>query len=229
MDGFTKKSCLANDEPSFLQRSLFFTKTLIMKKFLPIGVLILFFTACQSDEAKKRDFAGNYEVTIEASDARKELKKAKKEVKKELAEAKKQIREDIAEAKKDIESDLGEDSNLGKAIGQLVEGVGKFAESMTDFATEMSHWGIDLGADILGNIRFYAEFKNNGEVEFGKNARGVRINGGEDLRWEIRDGKFYLWNDDDEKDPKPYEMKKISGDEWDLVGEEVIFHLQKTE
>jgi hypothetical protein len=201
-----------------------------MKKFLSIGLLVLFLIGCQSDESKMRDFAGSYEVTIEAKDAQKEMNQVQKDVKKDIAEAKKQIREDIAQAKEDVETELGEESHLGKAIGHIVEGAGKFAESMTDFAAEMSHWGIGLGSDILGNVRFYAEFREDGEVVFGKNARGIRINGGEKLLWEIRDGKFYLQNAGDKnKDSQPYEMKKINDNEWDLIGEEVIFHLQRAE
>ncbi len=201
-----------------------------MKKLVPaILFLTLFFTACQSDQDRMNEFAGNYEVTMEIPDAGDEMKKAKKDVKKEIEQAKEQIREEIAKAKDDIEAEMGEDNNFGKAISHFVEGMGKFAEGMTELAEEVSHLGIDLGSDILGSMHFNAEFRGDGEVVFGRSSKGLRINSGRDLRWEIRDGKFYLWNDSKDEEPKPYEMKKISDTEWDLVGKEVIFHLQKSE
>lgn len=200
-----------------------------MKNVLFIGLFAILLLACESDETKMRDFAGIYEVTLEAPGAGKDLKKAEKKVEKELDAARDQIQKDIADAKEDLAAEFDEENKFGEAIGNFMEGMGKFAEGMTHLAESMGKLGIGLGNGVLGNIRFYAEFNSDGSINVGKNTRKLSIASGEELSWEIKDGKFFLLNNEGNQAPKKFEMKKISEDEWDLVGEEVIFHLKKAE
>lgn len=199
-----------------------------MKYFLAIFSSFLFFTACQTDQQKQDEFIGTYEVSIEAPDADQEMENARKDMKKDLEEARKELKENMDDAREEIEDEFGEDSNLGKAIGSFVEGMGHLANSMTDLGESLGEMGIDLGSDILNNVRFHAEFQKDGDVIFGKK-RGIRF-GSDDLKWKIENGKMYLWNESkEEQDADAYEIKNISVSEIDLVGEEVIFHLVKQE
>ena len=199
-----------------------------MKNLFVFSLLILLFTACQTDQKIQDDFVGTYDVTIETPESNKDLEKAKKEMQKDLEEARENIRDDIQDAKKEIEAEFGEDSGLGKAIGSFVEGMGHFAESMTSLGEAMGNLGIDIGTSVLGSVRFTAEFQSDGEVVFGKK-RGINIRG-DDLRWKIEHGKMVLWNrDEGEKEATVFEIEKISDTEIDLIGEEVIFHLVKEE
>jgi seryl-tRNA synthetase len=196
-----------------------------MKSYLFFLLLPFFMMACQSDESKKRDFAGTYDVTLHIPDAKTELKKAKKDMQKEMEKAKKEIQQDIEKAKDDLEQEMGRDNNLGDAIGNFVEGMGKLAEGMTDLGEHLGNLGIDLSSGVLEGLRFRAEFEENGDVTFGKKGR-IRI-GGDTNRWDIQDGKFYLWEDETEKEV--FEMKDQGNGNWDLVGKDVIFHLESAE
>ncbi len=197
-----------------------------MKNSLVLLFSIFLFSSCKTDQQIQQEFSGIYEVTIEAKEASEDLAKAKKDMKKEMKKARKDMEEEFAEAQKEIEEEFGEDSNFGKAIGSFVEGMGHFAEGMTELGESLGGLGIDLGSDILNNVRFNAEFQNDGKVAFGKKGR-LRIQS-DDLHWKIENGKMLLWDEDNgEADVQSFEMKKLSDGEWDLVGEEVVFHLRK--
>ncbi len=196
----------------------------MMKQCFFFLATTLLFVACQSDEKRESEFVGTYQVTIEAPESKKELEKAKKDMKKEMEEARKELKDEMKKARREIESELGEDSDFGKAIGSFVEGMGHLANSMTDLGESLGEMGIDLGTGILQNISFQAEFQKDGDVVFGKK-RGIQF-GKNDLKWKIDNGKMYLWNEDEpEKNADPYQIERISENEIDLVGEEVIFHL----
>ena len=198
-----------------------------MKNFLLFFSCVLLFTACVTDQQIQDSFAGEYEVTIEAPDTEKEMKKAKKDMQKDMDKAKEEIRDEIEKAKKEIEEELGEDSDFGKAISSFVEGMGHLAEGMTDLGESLGEMGIDLGSNILKNVRFNAEFQRDGEVVFG---RRNKINfRSDDLRWKIQNGKMKIWDEDekDEEDAQEFEIVRISKNEIDLVGDDVIFHLIK--
>ena len=196
-----------------------------MKKYLPVFMILFLFAACQSDESRMRDFAGTYDVTVHIPEAKKDLKKAKKDIEKEIKKAKKDIRRDIEKAKDDIRDEFGEENKLGDAIGNFVDGMGKFAEGMTDLGEHLGKLGIDLGNGVLEGLQFRAEFDKDGDVTFGKKGR-IQIGSGNNS-WTIKDGKLYLWEDEDEMEA--FEMKKLGDGGWELVGEEVVFHLEKAE
>jgi len=199
-----------------------------MKKYLIPFFAIALFSSCMTDQQRQDNFSGTYEVAIEAQDANNELANAKKDMKKEMKKARKEVKESMADAREEIEDEFGEDSNMGKAIGSFVEGMGHLAAGMTELGESLGEMGIDLGSNILTNVRFNAEFQNDGELVFGKK-RGLRIHN-DDMHWKIENGKMILWNEDsDDDEPQVFDMKKISDTEWDLVGEEVIFHLVKEE
>lgn len=200
-----------------------------MKQFLLIFLGMTLLSACVTDQQIQDSFSGEYEVTIEAPEAEKEMQNAKKDMKKDLDEAKEDIRDEIKKAKKDIEKEFGEDSDFGKAISSFVEGMGHFAEGMTDLGESLGEMGINLGAGLLKNVRFHANFQRDGEVVFGKRNK-VKIEN-EDLRWKIKNGKLILWNEDDEseEDADEFEIVQISKNEIDLIGKDVIFHLIKKE
>ncbi len=189
-------------------------------------MLTVLFASCQSDESIKSSFVGKYQVTLHLPEAKKDLEKAKKDIEKDISEAKKDIKEDIAQAKEDIETEMGEDNHAGKAIGNFVQGMGELAQGMAQLGENLGKMGIDLGRGIVEGLRFKAEFKPDGHVSFGKKSK-IQVGSGEGNFWEIKDGKFYLWEDGDEKNA--FEMKDLGGGNWDLVGDEVIFHLEKIE
>ncbi len=199
-----------------------------MKNFLLLISIITIFSACNIDQHMQNDFVGTYEVTLEALEAKKELKKAKNEVNREMEKARQEIEKEFAEAKKGIEMELGEDSNFGQAFGSFLEGMGHFAEGMTELGESLGEMSIDLSSDFLENVHFTAEFQNDGEVHLGKTGK-VRIHAN-DLHWKMENGKFHLWDaDNGEDDVQEFKMKRYSSDKWDLIGEEVIFHLRKKE
>lgn len=195
-----------------------------MLKFLAFAALILLFASCQSDEARKADFAGKYQVTLHLPEANQEMEKAKKDMEKDISEAKQEIREDIAQAKEDIEAEMGEDSHMSKAMGNFVEGMGQLAQGMAGLGESLGNMGIDLGRGIVDGLRFKAEFKPDGHVKFGKRSK-IEIGSGEGNFWGIKNGKFYLWEDGDEKNV--FKMKDLGDGNWDLVNDEITFHLEK--
>ncbi len=188
----------------------------------------LFFTACQSDEARQEAFAGTYEVMIEAPEAQHDLENAKEEMREELDKAQDEIRDEMAEARREIEQEFGEDNSFGEALGEFVEGVGEFAADMTELGESLGEMGIDLGSSLLRDVRFTAEFERDGDLEFGRNRGRIRFSGN-DLKWKIKNGDMLIWDEDDEseEDSDIFEIKKISENEWDLVGDDVTFHLVK--
>lgn len=188
----------------------------------------LFFTACQSDEARQKAFAGTYEVTIEAPEAERDLEKAKEEMQEEIEKAQDEIREEMAKASRDIELEFGEDNSFGKALGEFVEGVGELAAGMTELGESLGEMGINLGSTLLRDVRFTAEFEQDGDLEFGRKRGRIRFSG-DDKKWKIKNGDMLIWDADHETEEEAdvFEIKKISDDEWDLVGDEVTFHLVK--
>ena len=193
-------------------------------KYLPFAMLLLLFAGCQTDKAREKSFAGHYQVTLHLPEANHELEKAKKDVEKDISKAKKEIKDEIAKAKDDIDTELGEDSHLGNAVGNFVEGMGELAQGLTGLGESLGKMGIDLGRGIVEGLRFKAEFKEDGHVMFGKKSK-IQVGPGDGNFWEIKDGKFYLWEDGDEKNV--FEMKDLGDGNWDLVGKEVIFHLER--
>lgn len=197
-----------------------------MKIFLPTCLLatLFLFPACESDQEQQTEFAGTYQVTLESPEAEMELRKAKEDMQADLDKAREDIRRDMKDARKDIESELGEDSRIGQAVGDFVEGVGEIAANMTQLGESLGNLGIGIGSGVLRDLRFTAKFEANGKVSLGK-GRGISITSN-DLRWKIKDGDMYLWDEDEgEANADRFEIKKIGENKWDLLGEEVTFHL----
>ena len=187
----------------------------------------IIFVSCQSDQKMQNGFVSVYQVSLDAPDAKKELEDAKVQMEEELDEARETLKEEMKDARRQIEEEMGDDSDLGTAIGSFIEGVGQLASSMTNIGESLAlgGLGISLGSNILQSIRFDAEFQEDGEILIGKKSKiSFRSN---DLHWKIKDGKMHLWNsgEEDESAADVFTMKKKSANEWDLIGEKVIFHL----
>jgi|GEM_PF-3288786 len=195
-------------------------------KYLPILSILFLLAACQTDESRKKGFAGKYQVTLHAPTAVKEMEAAEKEVEKELSKAQEEIEDGIAEAKEEIEAELGEENHLGKAVGNLVEGIGGLAKGLTKLGEGLGKMGINLGQSIVDGLRFKAEFREDGKVYFGKKSK-LQIGSSDGNFWDIEDGKFYLWEDETEK--TVFDMKDLGNGDWELVNEDIIFHLEKLE
>ncbi|MBK9012713.1 MAG: hypothetical protein IPM82_00730 [Saprospiraceae bacterium] len=193
-------------------------------KIISLAFLLLLFAGCQTDESRKSSFSGRYQVTLHLPEANQEMEKAKKEVEEELGKAKEEIKEEMEKAKEEIEEEMGEDNHFGDAVGNFVEGMGELAQGLNNLGKSLGKMGIDLGQGIIEGLRFKAEFKDDGKVYFGKKSK-IQVGSGDGNFWDIKDGKFYLWEDGDEKNA--FEMKDLGNGNWDLVGEEVIFHLEK--
>ncbi len=193
-----------------------------MKYIVFSTLALLLLASCQSDESKQHEFAGQYQVTLQLPEANKDLEKAKKEVEEELKKAKEEIKTEIDKAKDEIETELGEESHSGNAANHFVEGIGELAQGLAGLGEGLGKMGIDIGQGIIDGLRFKADFKPDGSVYFGKKSR-IQIGAGN--HWEIKDGKFYLWEEGDQK--KEFNMKKLGDGKWDLVSSDVIFHLEK--
>jgi hypothetical protein len=193
-----------------------------MKYIIFSALSMLLLISCQSDEAKQQEFAGQYQVTLHLPEAKNEMEKAKEDVEKELKKAKEEIETEIEKAKKEIESELGEGSHSSNAAGNFVEGIGQLAQGLAGLGEGLGKMGIDIGQGIIDGLKFKAEFKPDGTVFFGKRSK-IQIGAGN--HWEIRDGKFYLWEEGEEK--KEFTMKKLGENKWDLTSSDIIFHLEK--
>lgn len=193
-------------------------------KYYLFALFTLLLVACQTDKSRTKAFSGKYQVTLHLPQTNNEMENAKKEVEKELSDAKEEIKADMEDAKKEIEAELGENRHLGNAVGNFVEGMSELAQGMVGLSKSLGKMGIDLGQGIIDGLKFKAEFKDDGKVVFGKRSK-IRIGGGEGSFWEIKDGKFYLWEDGEEK--TAFEMKDLGDGNWDLFSDKLIFHLEK--
>ncbi len=191
-------------------------------KFYPLVLVLFMLAACQSDQSLSKGFAGQYQVTLHLPEAKKEMQEAKKDVEQEISKAQKEIDESIAEAKKEIETEIGENNHFGDAVGNFVEGMGGLAQGLAKLGEGLGKMGIDIGQGVIDGLKFKAEFKPDGTVYFGKKSR-IQIGNG--TFWEIKGGKFYLWEDGEEK--KEFVMKDLGNSNWDLVSPDIIFHLEK--
>jgi hypothetical protein len=191
-----------------------------MIKQILLATLVAVVASCNTDSFLKNRFAGRYDVTLNSSQARKDIKQSKKELKKEMSKAQKEIEKEIEEAKDQIEAELGKNDNLGDALQDFMEGVGKMAEGLTELGEGLGKMGLELGEGVLKGLKFKTEFRKNGELIFGKG----RSN---DMKyWEIKDGMLYIWEYEDEK--MAFEMKQKGADEWELIGKKVTFFLKKS-
>ncbi|MCC6723665.1 MAG: hypothetical protein IT258_04095 [Saprospiraceae bacterium] len=150
------------------------------------------------------------------------MEKAKKEVEQEISKAKQEIDEGIEQTKEELSTELGKQHFLGDAAGDLAEGLGGLAKGLTELGQGLGKMGIDIGQGVIDGLKFKAEFKPDGSVYFGKKSR-IQIGSGNS--WEVKNGKFYLW--EDENDKKPFEMKNLGNGKWDLISSDIIFHLEK--
>lgn len=195
-------------------------------KYFAIASLVLLLNACQTDASRTQDFAGRYDVTLHLKDAKKEMESAKLEVEKEMQKAQEEIKTEMAKAREDVEAELGEDSHIGKAVGSFVEGMSELAQGMTELGKSLGKMGINLGQNIVDGLEFKANFEPDGSVQFGSRSR-LGLGTKDEKFWEIKDGKFYLGEKTGEK--TPFEMKDLGNGEWELVGEDVRFHLKRAE
>lgn len=195
-------------------------------KYLSCILVIFLIAACQTDASRKKAFVGQYQVTLRLPEAKKDMTKAKEDMEKEMDKAQEEIKKGIEEAKKDIETDMGDENHFGDAMGNFVEGIGGLAEGLVKLGEGLGKMGIDLGQGIIDGLKFKAEFKEDGNVLFGKRSK-MQIGSGEGNFWDIKDGKFYLWENEDEK--TAFEMKDLGNGNWELIGEDVIFELAKLE
>ncbi|MBI1224115.1 MAG: hypothetical protein GC192_02660 [Bacteroidetes bacterium] len=99
--------------------------------------------------------------------------------------------------------------------------MGELAQGLTGLGESLGKMGIDLGRGVVEGLRFKADFRPDGSVMFGKRSK-IQIGSGNS--WEIKHGKFYLWEDEDDKNE--FDIKDLGSGKWDLVGEEVTFHLE---
>jgi hypothetical protein len=150
------------------------------------------------------------------------MNKARKDMDKDLEKKHEDTRKSVEDAKKEIAENLGEDSNFGKAMQHFVDGMGELAEGMVDMSGKLGEMGLGLSGGILKGLKFKLEFKKDGQAVFGSKSIG------EDLRWEISDGRLYIWNLD-EDDKTEFTLKKLSADEWELINDEVVLQLSRVE
>ncbi len=187
-----------------------------MKKLTLYFMAIAIFSACSFDPIMKHRFAGKYEARLSAPKSDRDIRKAKRELERNIRDTKKDIDKGIEDAKKDIERELENENNIKDALKDLMAGVGKMAEGLTDLGEGLGKIGLDLGQDILRGIKFKVEFKKNGEVVFGNGSRDIK-------HWNIEKGTLYIWDYEDEK--MAFEMKQVAAREWELIGKNITFHL----
>jgi hypothetical protein len=191
-----------------------------MQKILSLALVVLVFGSCLSDKMQEHQLIGKYRVSLHSPEAQQEMDKARKDLKKDIEKAKYDAHKSVEEAKKEIAENLGEDSNLGGAMQHFADGMGKLAEGMVDLGGELGKMGLGLGNGILKGLKFKLEFKKDGQAIFGSK------NFGEDLRWEISDGRLYIWNLDEDGKTE-FTLKKLSADEWELINDEVVLQLDR--
>lgn len=202
---------------------IFHLKIKSMKNVLLASVLLVF-AACQSDATREKAFSGRYQVTLHLAEKNKDFEKAKKQVDEEITKAQKEMESGIKDAKKEIKEEMGDENHFGDAVGNFVEGMGSLAQGLAGLGKSLGKMGIDLGQGILDGLKFKADFRDDGNVYFGKGSK-IQVGSGEGNFWEIRDGKMYLWSQEDEK--TAFEMKDLGEGKWDLVSDEIVFHLEK--
>ncbi|MFQ5447422.1 MAG: hypothetical protein ACE5FF_10845 [Saprospiraceae bacterium] len=191
-----------------------------MQKVFILALVVLVFSSCLSDKMQEHQLIGKYRVTLNSPEAKQEMEKARKNLKKDIEKAQEDTRKSVENAKKEIAEKFKEDSNFGEAMQHFVDGMGKLAEGVVSLGEEVGNLGLDLGDGFLKGLKLKLEFKEDGQAIFGSK------NFGEDLRWEIKDGRLYMWNLD-EVDKTEFTLKKLSADEWELINDEVILQLSR--
>lgn len=188
-------------------------------------LLLIFLASCSGavDSVKEKKFAGTYWMSIDPVSNEKELSSAKDEMKKDMEQAREEIRKSMEEAKKELS--VKQDSLNVKVEGleKMLDGIGKLAEGVTDMAETMGDMSINLPKNILKGIKIKFDFRDDGTVKY---AGDKHINIDTNLvKWEIRDGKLVLIDDDGSEEV--FEMKQVNGSDWELRKEGVMLHLTK--
>ncbi len=196
-----------------------------MKSYLPLLLALLLLASCQSDKQLKKNFAGTYEATIRLPQAEEDAKDFKKEMEKNIRETKDDIHQKLEETRQELDDELGDNNKLRNALRNFTDNMGNLVESLTDLGGSLGDLGAGLKSGLLEGLHFKVTFSQDGEVIFGEKKR-IRI-GSDTGKWDIVDGKFYLWEDGENN--RPYEMKNLGKGKWDLVGEKVIFHIERVE
>ncbi len=191
-----------------------------MKKLLSLAFIVFVFGSCLSDKMQEHQLIGKYRVSLHSNEAQQEMDKARINLKNDIEKAHEDTRKSLKEAKKEIAENLGEDSNLGGAMQNFVDGVGKIADGVVGLGGELGKMGLGLGDGLLNGLKLKLEFQKDGQAILGSK------NFGEDLHWEIKDGRLYMWNID-ENDKTEFNLKKLSASEWELSNDDIVLKLDR--
>lgn len=191
-----------------------------MKNYLLL-LFILVLASCQTDNLRKQRFAGAYVVTVRIPDA----EKAQKDSKKKEKESKKEVHRNDRQAKKDVPDESESDGRINEALDGLAGRANDFANALAGLGQALGELGASLGNSLLDGLQFQATFNENGEATFGKKDR-LRLGSGTNS-WDIVNGKFYLWEDEEEK--MSFDMKDLGNGKWELTSKKIIFLLERKE
>ncbi len=162
---------------------------------------------------------GEYKVSLETTDAKQEIESRKKEVNRKTAEAKEKIRESIEKEK----SNIDEDAPFAEGVKSFLEGIGKVAEGAVEIGGSIGNLTLNIGDKLLSLSGARLKLNKDGTGHFGTKKWGANI------QWKVENGQLYIWGNDEDFsiDTDGLTIKKIDGDNFDLIGDDLNIHLKR--
>lgn len=188
-------------------------------------LLIIFLASCSGavDTVKEKQFAGVYWMSIDPASSQEGLSSAREEMNSEMQKAREEIKKSMEDAKKELQEQQDTGNVKVEGLEKMLDGIGKMAEGVADMAESLGNMSINLPKNILSGIKLKFDFQEDGTVKY---AGDQHINIDTNIvKWEVRDGKLVLIDEDGSEDT--FEMKQVNGSDWELRKDDVVLHLTK--
>lgn len=164
---------------------------------------------------------GEYKVNLETSETKQEIEGKRQKIAQKTEEAKRKIDESIEKKK----SEIDKEAPFAEGLSSLLDGLGKVAKSAAELGEAIGTLTLNLGDELLDLTGARLELEKDGTGHFGTKKWGANI------QWKVENGQLYIWGEDEDFsiDTDGMTIKKIDGDNFDLIGDNVKIHLERVE
>jgi hypothetical protein len=206
-----------------------------MRSGLFVFLSIIILGSCKDSAPQPSDMVGYYTVSGKFSNEAID----ENEIKSSISDAMKEAKAEIAKAKEEINLEFDLSSiDTSTTEGKIEYTAKKFSKSMAELGTDMGEVGtelgslfanlttsgIDLGENLLKNIKFEVELQADGDLKVNNQWITLGLN---NAKWEVKDDQFILFKDNNEA-ADVFLIKNRNSNGFELVKDELEIQFVKS-
>lgn len=194
---------------------------MVMRAIVFLFSSILLLQSCNSDFVLNHQMVGEYKVKLESVESKNEISSKRKELEQKTEEAKRKIDESIESEK----SNIDEDAPFSEGLSSFLHGLGQVAKGAAELGKAVGTLTLNIGDELLDLSGARLQLSKDGTGQFGTRKWSANI------QWKVENGQLYIWGKDKNFsiDTDGMTIKKIDGDNFDLIGDDVKIHLERVE